>query len=113
AGDFDPASGSPITWLATIARNLALDERRKAAGSREDFAQALRAPSRDDLSADQQCNEERRGLNAWLEGLAPERRQIVLLANHDGMTRRLDRPVATVKTWLRRSLSQLRECLGQ
>jgi RNA polymerase sigma-70 factor (ECF subfamily) len=24
AGDFDPASGSPITWMATIARNRAL-----------------------------------------------------------------------------------------
>ena len=26
AGDFDPSRASPITWLATIARNRALDE---------------------------------------------------------------------------------------
>ena len=42
----------------------------------------------------------------------------VLLAYHYGMTReeissRFGRPVATVKTWLRRSLAQLRDCLGQ
>ena len=47
-----------------------------------------------------------------------ERREIVLLAYHYGMTRedisnRFGRPVATVKTWLRRSLAQLKDCLGQ
>ena len=30
AGDFDPAKGSPIAWMATIARNRALDEVRRA-----------------------------------------------------------------------------------
>ena len=30
AGDFDPAKGSPIAWMATIARNRALDELRRA-----------------------------------------------------------------------------------
>jgi RNA polymerase sigma-70 factor, ECF subfamily len=78
----------------------------------------VRAQGRGDPSADQKCNEELRRLNACLDQLAPERREIVLLAYHYGMTReeissRLDRPVATVNTWLRRSLAQLRECLGQ
>src|SRR5262245_64319262 len=30
AGDFDRAAGSPITWLAAIARNRALDEAPRA-----------------------------------------------------------------------------------
>src|SRR5579872_1479202 len=30
AADFDPAKGSPIAWMATIARNRALDEARRA-----------------------------------------------------------------------------------
>ena len=98
---------------------MALDEvRRKAAGALEVFPQAWRQPSADDPSAEEERNEELRGLNACLNGLAPESREMVLLAYHCGMTReqissRLDRPVASVKTWLRRSLSQLRECLGQ
>ncbi|MGD0720594.1 MAG: sigma factor, partial [Roseiarcus sp.] len=29
ASDFDPARGSPIAWMATIARNRALDEARR------------------------------------------------------------------------------------
>lgn len=119
AGDFDAASGSPITWLATIARNLALDEaRRKTPRSLEEFPEILQLPSDDDPSANQERNEDARRLQACLEGLEPEKRELVLLAYHYGMTReeisaRINRPVATVKTWLRRSLEQLRTCLGQ
>ena len=29
AGDFDPVKGSPLAWMATIARNRALDEVRR------------------------------------------------------------------------------------
>src|SRR5271156_2013941 len=29
ASDFDPAKGSPLAWMATIARNRALDEVRR------------------------------------------------------------------------------------
>lgn len=119
AGNFDPASGSPITWLAAIARNLALDEaKRKTAASIEDFPEILQRPSGDDPSANQERNEEVRRLYACLDGLGRERKEVVLLAYHYGMTReeissRFGRPVATVKTWLRRSLAQLRDCLGQ
>jgi RNA polymerase sigma-70 factor (ECF subfamily) len=119
AGDFDAASGSPITWLATIARNLALDEaRRKTPRSLEEFPEILQLPSDDDPSANQERNEDARRLQACLERLEPEKRELVLLAYHYGMTReeisaRINRPVATVKTWLRRSLEQLRTCLGQ
>lgn len=119
AGDFDAASGSPITWLAAIARNLALDEaRRKTPRSLEEFPEILQLPSDDDPSANQERNEDARRLQACLERLEPEKRELVLLAYHYGMTReeisaRINRPVATVKTWLRRSLEQLRNCLGQ
>ena len=42
----------------------------------------------------------------------------MLLVYYHGMTReeiatRFERPVATVKTWLRRSLAQLKDCLGR
>ena len=50
--------------------------------------------------------------------LEPEKRHLILLAYHYGMTReeiarQTGRPVATVKTWLRRSLAELRERLDQ
>jgi RNA polymerase sigma-70 factor (ECF subfamily) len=119
AGDFDAAASSPITWLAAIARNLALDEtRRKTARSLEDFPEILQLPSGDDPAADHERSEDLRRLSACLDVLEPERKELVLLAYYHGLTReelssRIDRPVATVKTWLRRSLAQLKDCLGR
>ncbi len=119
AGDFDPAASSPITWLATIARNRALDEaRRNTMRSLDDVPEILQLPSGDDPSASHDDNEQLRRLYACLDGLEPEKKEIVLLAYYHGMTReeianRVGRPVATVKTWLRRSLAQLKDCLGQ
>jgi RNA polymerase sigma-70 factor, ECF subfamily len=118
ASEFDPATGSPITWLATIARNRALDEtRRKKMRSLDDCPELLQLRSDEDPLADSERNEERRRLQACLDGLDPEKRQVVLLAYHYGMTREeiarvTNRPVATVKTWLRRSLAQLKDCLS-
>ena len=119
AEDFDTASGSPITWLAAIARNLALDEaRRKTPRSIEDFPELLQLPSGDDPEANHERSEDLRRLFACLDALEPEKKELVLQAYYFGMTReeisrRIDRPVATVKTWLRRSLAQLKDCLGR
>ena len=42
AGDFDPAKGSPLAWMATIARNRALDEvRRVRPASLEDMPEGF------------------------------------------------------------------------
>ena len=119
AGEFDPGTSSPITWLATIARNRALDEaKRKTMRSLEDCPEVLELPSDDNPLASQVQNEEIRRLRACLDGLEPDKRSLVLLAYFYGMTReelaaRIDRPVATVKTWLRRALGQLKDCLGR
>jgi RNA polymerase sigma-70 factor (ECF subfamily) len=119
AGDFDPATSSPITWLATIARNRALDEaRRNTMRSLDDLPELLQLPSEDDPSASHDHNDQLRRLYACLDRLEPERKEILLLAYYHGMTReeiaaRVGRPVATVKTWLRRSLALLKDCLGE
>jgi RNA polymerase sigma-70 factor, ECF subfamily len=119
AGEFDSASGSPITWLATIARNLALDQaRRKSPRSIEEFPEVLELPSDDNPAATYERSEDLRRLQTCIEGLEPDRKELVLLVYYYGLTReeisgRIGRPVATVKTWLRRSLAQLRDCLGQ
>src|SRR2546423_1363720 len=58
-----------------------------------------------------------RRLRACLDKLEPRKRQMVLLAYCHGASRealaaRYAAPVPTVKTWLHRSLAQLRLCLG-
>jgi RNA polymerase sigma-70 factor, ECF subfamily len=118
AGNFDPTLGSPITWMVAIARNRALDEaKRKTMRSLEDMPELLELPDADDPLASLERNEERRRLQACLDRLEPQRKQILRMAYHYGMTReeiarRVQRPAATVKTWLRRSLAQLKDCLG-
>jgi RNA polymerase sigma-70 factor, ECF subfamily len=118
AGEFDPTLGSPITWMVAIARNRALDEaKRKTMRSLEDMPELLELPDADDPLASLEISEQRRRLQACLERLEPQRKQILALAYQYGLTReeiarRVNRPAATVKTWLRRSLAQLKDCLG-
>jgi RNA polymerase sigma-70 factor, ECF subfamily len=118
AGGFDPGRASAITWMATIARNRAIDEvRRRRPVSIEDAPEALEvAHSGPDPLESAQQSEALRRLNACLDGLEPDRRQMVLLAYYTGLSRdelaqRFATPVNTIKTWLHRSLAQLRKCL--
>ncbi|MDJ1159502.1 sigma-70 family RNA polymerase sigma factor [Chelatococcus sp. SYSU_G07232] len=119
AARYDPAKSSPITWMAAIARNRALDEARRRqppAADIDDVELEVPGDNPDPLAA-RARREELRRLIACLDGLDAERRQAVLLAYCHGLSRealaqRFARPVGTIKVWLHRSLAQLRECLG-
>ena len=119
AGDFDPRLASPITWMVAIARNRAIDlARRRTDSSLEEEPAAMDAvaDTPDPLARREVSDDLRRLLNC-LGGLDDERRQMVLLAYYNGWSReqlaaKFDKPVNTIKTWLRRSLVEVRECLG-
>ena len=119
AGEFDPAKGSPLAWMATIARNRALDEvRRVRPGSLEDLPESFEpaADEVDPLAARERSEGLVKLLNC-LQALDEEKRAVVLLAYYRGLSRealalRFRRPVPTIKTWLHRSLAQLRDCLA-
>lgn len=119
ADRYDPNVASPITWMTTIARHAAIDAVRRGAERvsattvviDEELAERLPAPgsATDGMAGPQ--------LRRCLEGLDSDRRSMVLLAycygwSRDELSRRFDKPVATVKTILRRSLLVLKECLG-
>ena len=118
-GDFDGAKGSVIGWMATIARNRALDDIRRAKTSgavafSEDFEPV--AETEHPLDG-RERGEALARLMKCLDGLDDEKREIILLAYYRGVTRealagRFGRPVPTIKTWLHRGLAQLRECLS-
>jgi len=119
AGDFDAAKGSPIAWMATIARNRALDEvRRVRPVSLEDMPEGFEAAADEvDPMASRERSERLAALLDCLKTLDEEKREAVLLAYYRGfsreaLARRLQRPVPTIKTWLRRGLAQLRDCLS-
>jgi RNA polymerase sigma-70 factor, ECF subfamily len=118
AGAFDPGRGAAITWMATIARHTALDQvRRVTPVSIEDRPDVLEMPS-DEPSplALLQKSENAGQLRRCLDGLEPEKRDLVMLAYMQGYSReelaqKFNRPVPTIKTWLHRSLAQLKDCL--
>jgi RNA polymerase sigma-70 factor (ECF subfamily) len=118
AGDFDPVKGSPLAWMATIARNRALDEvRRVRPVSLEDQPEGFEPAAEEiDPLAARERSEGLAALVDCLKALDEEKRAVVLLAYYRGLSRealakRFGRPVPTIKTWLHRSLAQLRDCL--
>jgi RNA polymerase sigma-70 factor (ECF subfamily) len=119
AGQFDPALASPITWMVAIARNRAIDMvRKKSEVSIEEDSEAFEvAADSPDPLAKREMTEELRRLLACMGRLEEERRRLVLLAYYGGWSReqlaaKFEKPVNTIKTWLRRALLEIRECLG-
>jgi RNA polymerase sigma-70 factor (ECF subfamily) len=119
AASFDPAIASPITWMVAIARNRAIDiVRKRSEVSIEEEPEALSiAAETPPPLARREMTEELKRLLACLGKLDPEKQRIVLLAYYSGwsrdqLARKLDIPVNTIKTWLRRSLLEIRGCMG-
>ena len=119
AASFDATVASPITWMVAIARNRAIDiVRKKGELSIEDEPEALSvAADTPPPLARREMTEELKRLLACLGKLDPEKQRIVLLAYYSGwsreqLARKLDIPANTIKTWLRRSLLEIRGCMG-
>ena len=117
AGDYDATRASAITWLATIARNRALDEtRRRKPMSLEDLPELLELPGDTDIIGEHLQSDEMRRLRACLDRLKPDQRELLQLIYFEGRTREAvatqrSESVSTVKTWIRRSLAELKGCL--
>lgn len=118
AGQFDADRASPITWLATLARNRAID-RLRSRGRRDtrpidDAAEVAddRPSALDELSR----SEDAKRLDGCLSELDPAHEKAVRTAFFEGLTydelaRRVGVPLGTMKGWIRRSLMKLKACL--
>jgi RNA polymerase sigma factor (sigma-70 family) len=118
AAGFEPGRASPITWLATIARNRAIDWRRANPAHRH--ASSDEAPELPDdrplASAAMEDAEEAQRLHLCLDTLDPQQRDAIRTAFFDGVTyaefaERRALPLGTVKSWVRRGLIRLKACL--
>ena len=121
---YEPGRGSPMAWLSTIARYRALDllrARRPEVIEAETPEQAPPLLEREDdgqrPDAGAVEHEELRRLGDCMARLSGDERRSVLLAYYEGYTHaelsaRLGSPLGTVKSWVRRGLQQLRDCLG-
>ncbi|MGF6612578.1 RNA polymerase sigma factor (sigma-70 family) [Paraburkholderia sp. WSM4175] len=117
ADSFDPARGSAMTWLITLARNRAIDHMRRHREEPLDEQKAAEIEDESPTPADAaEWSEERRRLERCLAALDPQQVGVVREAFFTGATyaelaERLRVPLGTMKSWIRRSLMQLRTCL--
>ncbi len=121
ADRFQPEKANAMTWLATIARNQALDQlrkNRKLAGQESgdvlDALEGNETPHEVVLEKQQSGNR----VHACIDTLPDNYRQSVELAYFEGLTHpllaeRMQVPLGTVKTWVRRGLLRLKECMTQ
>jgi RNA polymerase sigma-70 factor (ECF subfamily) len=121
AADFDPSRASPMTWLITIARNKAIDRLRSRGQARRmepiDAAAPIMdaAPLAEDMLAEGETSAR---LRDCLGALAAHEQNALRGAFFDGSTyedlaTRMNVPLGTMKSWIRRALQKLKQCLGQ
>lgn len=120
AGDYRPSLGQPLTWMGAIVRHLAIDWRRRGDQRRRgELDEAGWAELADDRPGPEERvhgKQSETAITRCLDTLAPEPRRAVQLAYYEGLTHdaiaaRMQRPLGTVKAWVRRSLRRLQICL--
>jgi len=119
ASQYDASRASPVTWLAMIARNKSIDRLRAARVERASVPIDLAAELADDGPAAPALVEaasEGRRLHDCLEELTGEQGRVIRIAFFEGCTyeeiaHRSATPIGTIKSWIRRGLLKLKECL--
>jgi len=120
AGAYAAGLSAPMTWMTSIVRNRCLDQLRKPRAEVSDAEGEIADATASDLEgplALLERSSDARAIAACLKGLEPRQRQTIVLAYFDGLSHselaaHLREPLGTVKTWVRRGLMRLKECLG-
>jgi RNA polymerase sigma-70 factor (ECF subfamily) len=117
ASQYDPSRGRAFAWIISIARYRAIDIlRRERAESVDPFtlAESLTAETSEDEAPRLLARDAT--LELCLERLTSEQRDSIRLAyvagnSHQEIAAALNRPLGSVKSWIRRGLVALRECI--
>ncbi|MEY4985013.1 MAG: hypothetical protein RIR62_3279 [Pseudomonadota bacterium] len=120
AARFDAARGRGMTWLIAIARNHAIDRLRQKGAVQGDDDGAVDALADDTPTAERRliAMGEAGRLADCFATLDPDRAEAVRGAylgglSYQDLAARHGVPLNTMRTWLRRSLLKLRECLDR
>lgn len=114
AHQYDAALGDPLGWMAAVTRNVALDHLRRPHARREVPADDDEPLPTADPRADLRPPDT--DLHRCLERLPERQRAAIVLAYYRGLTHieiasALGAPLGTVKSWIRRGLTELKDCL--
>jgi len=120
APEYRPALAAPMTWMSSIVRNRCLDWlRRPRVEVADDDGSIAEGTEADDPGplAHLERAKESAALSRCLQTLEGKQRQAIALAFFDGLShselaRHLREPLGTVKTWVRRGLLRLKDCLA-
>lgn len=125
AGSYEVAKSQPLTWLTTIVRNRCLDHLRRREPDTvtltpdDDDAPAYDLPS-DALTPAEMllAGAEAASVRDCVDALDAGPRQAIALAffqglSHAELAAHLREPLGTVKSWVRRALERLRNCLDR
>jgi len=116
-----PEKGAATTWMTTVVRNKALDKLRSLKNRPKEvdvvwesmeFASTELQP-REILGLSQEAKQ----LHHCLNKLKTIQQECILLSFYEGYTheelsQKLERPLGTIKAWIRRGLERIRKCMG-
>ena len=128
AGSFDAQRAQAMTWLTSIARHRAIDSLRRRQAEPQWVTARAGADEEDDELLDQFASDasgpmellgqavQARAVGVCMKGLTGEQQQTLALAFYQGLSHtevaaQLRQPLGTVKSWARRGLQALRNCL--
>jgi len=120
ASNYNPAAGSPLAWLMTLAHRRAVDRvRSEQAGSQREsrYGAASFEPPADRVAEAVIQLDEHRQVTECLGSLTDAQRECIQLAYYEGLTYvqvsdRLSANLATIKSRMRDAIRGLRKCLG-
>lgn len=120
-GDYSADKSAPMTWMTAVVRNRSLDWLRRPdfEHGREDYDELVASVADDAAWTPERLvahTQDARMLRTCLEALSSSQRQSITLAylhglSHGELAAHLRQPLGTVKTWVRRGLERLRECM--
>jgi RNA polymerase sigma-70 factor (ECF subfamily) len=120
ASRYEPARGSAMAWIMTMAHRRAVDRVRSEQAASDRQARAANREQvvvYDEVAEDVEARLDRERVRRCLETLTDLQRQSVALAYYEGYTYRevaelLTVPLGTVKTRMRDGMIRMRDCLG-
>lgn len=115
AGQFEAGRGKPLAWMVTIARYCAIDLMRRERVSLVSDDTLEQVP--DDTLVEPGNFDKPNNFDFCIGQLNDNTRRCLTLAfvegrSHDEIARVTANPLGSVKSWIRRGLLALKECLG-
>jgi RNA polymerase sigma factor (sigma-70 family) len=120
AARFSSEQSQAMTWMTRIVRNRCIDQLRRPDLERPDPDGAIQNAWADDAPGPLgrlQSSEEGKRLALCMGELEKNQRMAIALSffddlSHSEIARKLESPLGTIKSWLRRGMERLKRCLS-